>query len=106
MLGTSWKLRGGGVEEAMIHYRVQLPQNPDIVISNAYSKANEATIAVWPVIAMREGGTLVIVYNTPTGLVPHYVVGRWGLKRVGGNRWLPTPSILERTGKIKLRVRA
>ncbi|MHA1604297.1 MAG: lactate racemase domain-containing protein [Candidatus Freyarchaeota archaeon] len=89
-----------GVEEAMNHYRAQLPQNPDIVIANAYSKANEATIAVWPVIAMREGGTLVIVYNTPTGQVPHYVVGRWGLKRVGGNRWLPTPSILERAGKI------
>ena len=42
----------------------------------------------------------MIVYNTPTGQVPHYVVGRWGLKRVGGNRWLPTPSILERAGKI------
>lgn len=89
-----------GVQEAMIHYRAQMPQTPDIVISNAYSKANEATIGIWPVIAMKEGGTLVIVYNTPTGQVPHYVVGRWGIKRIGGNRYIPPSNILDRAGKI------
>ncbi len=89
-----------GVEEAMTHYRTQIPQNPDIVISNAYSKANEATIAIWPVIAIKEGGTLVIVYNTPTGQVPHYVVGRWGMKRIGGERYIPPSNLLGRAGKI------
>jgi nickel-dependent lactate racemase len=89
-----------GVEEAMTHYRTQIPQNPDIIISNAYSKANEATIAIWPVIAIKEGGTLVIVYNTPTGQVPHYVVGRWGMKRIGGERYIPPSNLLGRAGKI------
>ncbi|MBS7249186.1 MAG: DUF2088 domain-containing protein [Candidatus Freyarchaeota archaeon] len=89
-----------GVEEAMTHYRTQIPQNPDIVISNAYSKASEATIAIWPVIAIKEGGTLVIVYNTPTGQVPHYVVGRWGMKRIGGERYIPPSNLLGRAGKI------
>ncbi len=89
-----------GVEEAMTHYRAQIPETPDIVISNAYSKASEATIAGWPSVITKEGGTLVIVYNTPTGQVSHYVHGRWGVNRVGGNLWLPPPSILDRVGKI------
>lgn len=89
-----------GVEEAMTHYRAQIPQSPDVVISNAYSKANEATIGIWPSVVMKEGGTLVLIYNIPTGQVPHYVVGRWGVNRIGGNRWLPTSNILDRVGKI------
>lgn len=89
-----------GVEEAMTHYRAQVPETPDIVISNAYSKASEAAIAGWPSVIAKEGGTLVIVYNTPTGQVSHYVHGRWGVNRVGGNLWLPPPSILDRVDKI------
>lgn len=89
-----------GVEEAMTHYRAQVPETPDIVISNAYSKASEAAIAGWPSVIAKEGGTLVIVYNTPTGQVSHYVHGRWGVNRVGGNLWLPPPGILDRVGKI------
>lgn len=89
-----------GVEEAMTHYRTQIPLAPEIVISNAYSKASEAAIASWPSVAMKEGGTLVIVCNTPTGQVSHYVHGRWGINRVGGNLWLPPPGILNRMGKI------
>jgi nickel-dependent lactate racemase len=89
-----------GVEAAMTHYRAQIPETPDIVISNAYSKASEAAIAGWPSVITKEGGTLVIVYNTPTGQVSHYVHGRWGVNRVGGNLWLPPPGILDRVGKI------
>ncbi len=89
-----------GVKEAMTHYRAQLVQSPDIVISNAYSKASEATIAAWPAAVMKEGGTLVIVCNTPTGQISHYVHGRWGVRRVGGNLWLPPTRILDRVGKI------
>ncbi|MEM1658439.1 MAG: lactate racemase domain-containing protein [Candidatus Jordarchaeales archaeon] len=89
-----------GVKEAMTHYRAQLVQSPDIVVSNAYSKASEATIAAWPAVLLKEGGTLVIVCNTPTGQVSHYVHGRWGVKRVGGNLWLPPTRILDRAGRI------
>ncbi|MEM2146604.1 MAG: lactate racemase domain-containing protein [Candidatus Jordarchaeaceae archaeon] len=89
-----------GVEEAITHYRTQIPQTPDLVISNAYSKASESAIASWPSVIMKEGGTLVIVCNTPSGQVSHYVHGRWGINRVGGNLWLPPPGILNRVGKV------
>ncbi|MEM3587772.1 MAG: lactate racemase domain-containing protein [Candidatus Jordarchaeaceae archaeon] len=89
-----------GVEEAIIHYRTQITQTPNIVISNAYSKASESAIASWPSAIMKEGGILVIVCNTPTGQVSHYVHGRWGINRVGGSLWLPPPGILSRVGKV------
>jgi nickel-dependent lactate racemase len=92
-----------GTEEAMTHYRARIPQTPDIVISNAYSKASEAAISCWPSVVMKDKGTLVIVYNTPTGQVSHYVHGRWGINRVGGNLYLPPPlAILSKVGKIIL----
>ncbi|MHA1595236.1 MAG: lactate racemase domain-containing protein [Candidatus Baldrarchaeia archaeon] len=91
-----------GVEVAKDHYRTPILPNADIVISNAYSKGSEAAIAAWPVITLKEGGDMVIIVNSPTGQVPHFVHGRWGLKRRGGDLYLPPLRLLERAGRIIL----
>lgn len=89
-----------GVEIAKTHYQTPILPNADIVVSNAYSKGNEAAIAAWPVITLREGGDLVIINNSPTGQVVHYVHGRWGKKMVGGDLYLPPTNLLEKAGRI------
>lgn len=56
----------------------------DVVIANAYAKANECAIA--PSIGMpsikEEGGDLVIIANEPAGQIVHYLFGEFG--RCGG----------------------
>ncbi len=90
-----------GAEVANEHYRTPVLSEADVVISNAYSKASEASIASWPVLTLKEGGCFVLIANAPTGQVTHYVHGRWGAK-VFGDLYLPPPSILNRAGKIIL----
>jgi hypothetical protein len=60
----------------------------DLVIANAFAKANEMTIAV-RVGAMaleRITGTVVIIANAPEGQVPHYLIGRFG-RNYGGRQY-------------------
>ena len=89
-----------GVEVARKHYATQLGFEFDVVISNAYSKASEAAIATWPAICLKQGGTLVLVCNSRTGQISHYIHGRWGMRRRGGFLYLPPPDTLKRAGKV------
>ncbi|MBO8180007.1 MAG: nickel-dependent lactate racemase [Archaeoglobus sp.] len=89
-----------GVEEARKHYATQVGFEFDVVISNAYSKASEAAIATWPTLCLKQGGTLVIVCNSKTGQISHYIHGRWGIRRKGGFLYLPPPETLKRAGKV------
>lgn len=91
-----------GVEVAREHYSTQLEFDFDVVVANAYSKANEATIATWTTICLKEGGTFVLMCNAKGGQVNHYVHGRWGKRRRGGTLYLPPPDILNRAGKVIL----
>ncbi|MFP3981093.1 MAG: lactate racemase domain-containing protein [Desulfobacterales bacterium] len=64
------------------------PRDKDLVIANAFAKANEMTIAV----AMGIGAladkskTLVVIANCPEGQVVHYLLGRFG-RNYGGRRY-------------------
>jgi nickel-dependent lactate racemase len=89
-----------GVEIAREHYSTPVSFDFDVVISNAYSKASEAAIATWPVICLKNGGTLVITCNSRTGQVTHYVHGRWGIKRRGGFLYLPPPDTLKKASQV------
>ncbi len=89
-----------GVEVARSHYSTQISMDFDVVISNAYSKASEAAIATWTSLCLKQGGTLVIVCNSKTGQISHYVHGRWGMRRKGGFLYLPPPETLNRAGKV------
>lgn len=68
------------IKEGKSHYLTPYIQNADIVIANAFYKANENLIALFatPNSLKREGGDLVLINNCPEGQVPHYYAGEWG----------------------------
>jgi len=100
-VGDVIKAQREGVEVAKEHYLTPVIPEADIVVSNAYSKASEATIASWPVLTLKEEGDFVLIVNAPTGQVTHYVHGRWGTK-VFGDLYLAPPNILDKAGRIIL----
>jgi nickel-dependent lactate racemase len=68
-----------GIEAAKSHYLTPRAQDKDIVIANAYMKASEsATAAAMCLPMVKPGGDLVLVNNTPSGQVVHYMGGPWG----------------------------
>ena len=74
-------------------------KNMDIVVVNAYSKANECAIA--PFIGIpslkEEGGDLVIIANEPGGQVVHYLFGEFGMCGEGEFQLpLPIPDKVKR----------
>jgi hypothetical protein len=81
-----------GIKLAKEVYVTTPAKNKDIVIVNAYSKANECGIA--PFIGIpslkEEGGDLVIISNERGGQVVHYLFGEFG-KCGGGRLQLPQP---------------
>ncbi|MDD5127549.1 MAG: lactate racemase domain-containing protein [Dehalococcoidales bacterium] len=67
------------VKDAKAHYLTPVAEGKDIVIANAFAKANEAqlgTIIAFP--AVRRGGDVVQIANTPGGQVTHYLSGSFG----------------------------
>ncbi|MEM0215535.1 MAG: lactate racemase domain-containing protein [Archaeoglobaceae archaeon] len=91
-----------GVEVAKEHYSTPIEFDFDVVVANAYSKANEATIATWTTLCLKEGGTFVLVCNPKGGQVSHYVHGRWGMRKKGGTLYLPPPDTLKKAEKVIL----
>jgi nickel-dependent lactate racemase len=91
-----------GVKLAREHYSTKIVENSDIVVANAYCKANEAGLAIN--IAMqslkKQGGDLVIIANTPEGQVPHYLYGRFGKTKIGGCSWVEKTSLPPRVNKL------
>jgi len=69
------------------------PRDKDIVIANAFAKANEMAIAVRTgIMALASGkGVLVVIADAPEGQVVHYLLGRFG-RNYGGRRH-PTSKI-------------
>lgn len=72
------------VQDAKSNYGAERFSPQDIIISNAYAKANEASM-----IGLREatqfldrdadsGTSIVIIGNAPEGQISHYLLGRWG----------------------------
>lgn len=81
-----------GAEEAKVHYGVTSESNYDLVIANAYGKANEAAIAL--LFSLRllkpQDGVAVLIADAPEGQVPHYVMRAWGTE-YGGRHYTPRP---------------
>ena len=77
-----------GVKLARQMYATNLLGGVDIVVANAYSKANEAMIAVdaGSKLLPERGGDLVITCNIPEGQICHYLSRSFG-KNIGGHCW-------------------
>ncbi|MDT8273336.1 MAG: lactate racemase domain-containing protein [Desulfomonilia bacterium] len=80
-----------GAEEGKIHYGIPFSGGYDIVVCNAYGKANESAIALLlALLTMKPGaqGTAVLISDAPEGQVPHYVMRSWG-SDYGGRHYTP-----------------
>jgi len=77
-----------GVKLAKKVYATKAPGEMDILVANAYSKANEAMIAVNAGIRLlpEKGADLVITCNIPEGQICHYLSRSFG-KNMGGRCW-------------------
>ncbi|MEW6442264.1 MAG: lactate racemase domain-containing protein [bacterium] len=69
------------------------PMDKDLVIANAFVKANEMGIAVLlGVLALKDfAGTVVVIADSPEGQVVHYLLGRFGTSY--GGRQYPIAAI-------------
>lgn len=65
-----------------------IPCDKDLVIANAFAKANEMPISIrLGVMALKNlTGTVVVIANSPEGQVVHYLLGRFG-KKYGGRQY-------------------
>ncbi|MBU0992322.1 MAG: DUF2088 domain-containing protein [Proteobacteria bacterium] len=69
------------VKKAKTHYATEpIPLAKDLVIANAFVKANEMPIALLAGIIPLKNftGTIIIIADSPEGQVVHYLLGRWG----------------------------
>ncbi|MEE9491734.1 MAG: lactate racemase domain-containing protein [Dehalococcoidia bacterium] len=85
-----------GVKLAREVYATKAVEGSNVIILNAYSKANEAVLAI-PLLAPLLGDRppdLVLIANAPEGQVPHYLVRSFG-KKVGGRLWTAPPGPLQ-----------
>ncbi|MCU0576112.1 MAG: lactate racemase domain-containing protein [Desulfobacterota bacterium] len=74
-----------GAEEGRDHYGIPFSTGYDIVVCNAYGKANESAIALLLALqTLKPGqGTAVLISDAPEGQVPHYVMRQWGAEYGG-----------------------
>ncbi|MBI2908191.1 MAG: DUF2088 domain-containing protein [Chloroflexi bacterium] len=77
-----------GVEVAKEQYATHFCGDADIAVVNAYDKGSEAliSIAFGTDYVKKDGGTFVLLANTPQGQVTHYLSGPFG-KNFGGKLW-------------------
>ncbi|MFC1929447.1 lactate racemase domain-containing protein [Chloroflexota bacterium] len=90
-----------GVKLARQIYTTDSPGEADIVVANAYGKANEAVLAVQLgcKLLKPEGGDLVIIANIPEGQICHYASRSFGKSR-GGRLWGPRKALPPRTKRM------
>ena len=77
------------VEKAKDHYATEpIPMGKDLVIANAFVKANEMAIALLlGVLSLKNfTGTVVILADSPEGQVVHYLLGKFG-RNYGGRQY-------------------
>jgi nickel-dependent lactate racemase len=82
-------------------YTTPVPEAADVVVSNAYGKANEAAIAVETgrKLLKEEGGDLVVTCNIPEGQICHYLARSFG-KTIGGRLYGQRKSLPERVKRM------
>jgi len=72
------------LKEAKTNYKTPRVTGKDVVITNAYAKVNESSIALacaYPTVNPK-GGDVVLIANAVEGQISHYLVGRWGTSSV------------------------
>ena len=82
-------------------YATELPDNIDMVVANAYGKANEASAAIQRTFQLlkKEGGDFVLICNIPEGQICHYMSRSFG-KNMGGRLWGPRTTLPPRTKRM------
>jgi nickel-dependent lactate racemase len=67
-------------DKAPAHYSTKVPHKADIVVANAYSKADESVIALSlaEMLLKDTGGHIVLLCDVPEGQIIHYLLGRFG----------------------------
>lgn len=90
-----------GVKMARKVYATEAPSKADVVVANAYTKANEAALVVslGSKMLKEEGGDLVVIGNIPEGQICHYLVRSFG-KKMGGGLWGPLTKLPSRTKRM------
>jgi len=90
-----------GVKMARKVYTTEAPSEADIVVANAYTKANEAVLVVTlgSKILKEEGGDLVVIGNIPEGQICHYLARSFG-KKMGGQLWGPQTKLPSRVKRM------
>jgi nickel-dependent lactate racemase len=89
--GPFRKTHAAGAEEGKDHYGIPYATGYDIVVCNAYGKANESAISRhFARMTLKPGavGTTVLIFDAPEGQVPHYVFRSWG-SDYGGRHYSP-----------------
>ncbi|MFP4000076.1 MAG: lactate racemase domain-containing protein [Desulfobacterales bacterium] len=87
--GDIFAAHAQAVELAKSVYETSLSSpGKDLVIANAFAKANEMTIATRLGVNALGGtkGTVVVIANSPEGQVVHYLLGRFG-RNYGGRQY-------------------
>ena len=72
----------------------------DILVLNAYSKANEAGVTFHALKLLKEkGGDVVLICNMPEGQICHYTARSFGKTR-GGRLWGPRETLPPRVKRL------
>ena len=76
-----------GRKKAAKVYATPLSRQYDVIVSNAHLKVNEGDIALLAGLAAlkRKDGACILIMNSPTGQMTHYLMRRFG-KFVGGRQ--------------------
>lgn len=90
-----------GVKLAQQTYATEPPGNIDVLVANAYGKANEGMVAVQRTYNLQkeDGSDLVLICNIPEGQICHYLGGSFG-KNMGGRLWGPRKTLPPRTKRM------
>lgn len=90
-----------GVKLARKVYATETPGEVDIVVANAYGKANEGQLVtdIGSKLLKKEGGDEVIICNIPEGQICHYLERSFG-KSIGGRLWEPRTRLPPRTKRM------
>jgi nickel-dependent lactate racemase len=89
LAGELFEVHAKAVELAKEFYDTDpIPIDKELVIANAFAKANEMPIAIrLGALALKDlTGTVVVIANSPEGQVVHYLLDRWG-KNYGGRQY-------------------
>jgi nickel-dependent lactate racemase len=87
--GELFEAHAGAVDLAKVLYDTDpIPSEKELVISNAFAKANEMTISIiLGAYALKDmTGTIVVIANSPEGQVVHYLLSRFG-QTYGGRQY-------------------